>query len=165
MGSTPLDLARTNLAQSGQISRNAMCPCGSKKKYKWYGSFLSLLVVVWALHYQVIVMYILILIHPTSSVTTKIKHHFTFFCWWLHVYRSDMYVQLAIKKLYEHNILQLSMDYWILVSKYHHLCHLLKGLWLCGFLISLNHFLLELEGAVEKVENMIIIIHFIPKDN
>ncbi|XP_058082884.1 uncharacterized protein LOC131230875 [Magnolia sinica] len=35
MGSTPLDLARSNLAKSGQISRNAPCPCGSKKKYKW----------------------------------------------------------------------------------------------------------------------------------
>ncbi|XP_030460703.1 OVARIAN TUMOR DOMAIN-containing deubiquitinating enzyme 7 [Syzygium oleosum] len=34
MGSTPLDLARSNLAKSGQISRNAMCPCGSKKRYK-----------------------------------------------------------------------------------------------------------------------------------
>ncbi|KAG9459805.1 hypothetical protein H6P81_004313 [Aristolochia fimbriata] len=35
VGSTPLDLARSNLAKSGQLSRNAMCPCGSKKKYKW----------------------------------------------------------------------------------------------------------------------------------
>ncbi|XP_014517863.1 uncharacterized protein LOC106775273 isoform X2 [Vigna radiata var. radiata] len=34
VGSTPLDLARSNLAQSGQISRNALCPCGSKKRYK-----------------------------------------------------------------------------------------------------------------------------------
>lgn len=34
MGSTPMDLARSNLAKSGQLSRNAMCPCGSKKKYK-----------------------------------------------------------------------------------------------------------------------------------
>ncbi|CAO2837139.1 unnamed protein product [Amaranthus hypochondriacus] len=34
MGSTPLDLARSNMAQSGQISRNAFCPCGSKKRYK-----------------------------------------------------------------------------------------------------------------------------------
>ncbi|KAJ6434305.1 hypothetical protein OIU85_004940 [Salix viminalis] len=34
MGSTPLDLARSNLAKSGQISKNALCPCGSKKKYK-----------------------------------------------------------------------------------------------------------------------------------
>lgn len=34
MGSTPLDLARSNLAKSGQISRNAPCPCGSKKRYK-----------------------------------------------------------------------------------------------------------------------------------
>ncbi|XP_068663726.1 uncharacterized protein [Aristolochia californica] len=35
VGSTPLELARSNLAKSGQLSRNAMCPCGSKKKYKW----------------------------------------------------------------------------------------------------------------------------------
>ncbi|KNA22014.1 hypothetical protein SOVF_037220 isoform A [Spinacia oleracea] len=34
MGSTPLDLAKSNMAQSGQISRNAFCPCGSKKRYK-----------------------------------------------------------------------------------------------------------------------------------
>ncbi|KAF3783938.1 hypothetical protein EJ110_NYTH31256 [Nymphaea thermarum] len=34
MGSSPLDLARSNLAKSGQISRNALCPCGSNKKYK-----------------------------------------------------------------------------------------------------------------------------------
>lgn len=34
MGSTPLDIARSNLAKSGQISRNALCPCGSKKRYK-----------------------------------------------------------------------------------------------------------------------------------
>ncbi|XP_059649648.1 uncharacterized protein LOC132295394 [Cornus florida] len=34
MGSTPLGLAQENLAKSGQISRNALCPCGSKKKYK-----------------------------------------------------------------------------------------------------------------------------------
>ncbi|KAF5453900.1 hypothetical protein F2P56_023612 [Juglans regia] len=34
VGSTPLDLARSNLAKSGQISRNALCPCGSKKRYK-----------------------------------------------------------------------------------------------------------------------------------
>lgn len=34
MGSTPLDVARSNLAQSGQISRNALCPCGSQKRYK-----------------------------------------------------------------------------------------------------------------------------------
>ncbi|KAK7332911.1 hypothetical protein VNO80_29667 [Phaseolus coccineus] len=34
VGSTPLDLARSNLAQAGQISRNALCPCGSKKRYK-----------------------------------------------------------------------------------------------------------------------------------
>ncbi|XP_054782740.1 uncharacterized protein LOC129290045 [Prosopis cineraria] len=34
VGSTPLDLARSNLAKSGQVSRNALCPCGSKKRYK-----------------------------------------------------------------------------------------------------------------------------------
>ncbi|XP_074292726.1 uncharacterized protein LOC141619604 [Silene latifolia] len=34
MGSTPLDLARSNMAKSGTISRNAFCPCGSKKRYK-----------------------------------------------------------------------------------------------------------------------------------
>ncbi|PRQ41962.1 putative NTF2-like domain-containing protein [Rosa chinensis] len=34
MGSTPFDLAQSNLAKSGQISRNALCPCGSKKRYK-----------------------------------------------------------------------------------------------------------------------------------
>ncbi|KAJ1417067.1 SEC-C motif [Sesbania bispinosa] len=34
VGSTPLDLAKSNLAQTGQISRNALCPCGSKKRYK-----------------------------------------------------------------------------------------------------------------------------------
>ncbi|KAJ7973433.1 Protein translocase subunit SecA [Quillaja saponaria] len=34
VGSTPLDIARSNLANSGQISRNALCPCGSKKRYK-----------------------------------------------------------------------------------------------------------------------------------
>ncbi|KAK9086548.1 hypothetical protein Syun_028942 [Stephania yunnanensis] len=34
VGSTPVDLARSNLAKSGQISRNALCPCGSKKRYK-----------------------------------------------------------------------------------------------------------------------------------
>ncbi|XP_050224802.1 uncharacterized protein LOC126674399 [Mercurialis annua] len=34
MGSTPVDLARSNLAKSGQLSRNAFCPCGSKKRYK-----------------------------------------------------------------------------------------------------------------------------------
>uniref|UniRef100_A0A0E0HPB8 Uncharacterized protein n=1 Tax=Oryza nivara TaxID=4536 RepID=A0A0E0HPB8_ORYNI len=34
MGSTPLDVGRSNLEKSGQISRNAMCPCGSKKRYK-----------------------------------------------------------------------------------------------------------------------------------
>lgn len=34
MGSTPMDLAKSNMAKSGQISRNAFCPCGSKKRYK-----------------------------------------------------------------------------------------------------------------------------------
>ncbi|XP_006656029.1 protein translocase subunit SecA [Oryza brachyantha] len=34
MGSTPLEVGRSNLAKSGQISRNALCPCGSKKRYK-----------------------------------------------------------------------------------------------------------------------------------
>ncbi|KAK4347088.1 hypothetical protein RND71_033427 [Anisodus tanguticus] len=34
MGSSPMDVARSNLAKSGQISRNAFCPCGSKKRYK-----------------------------------------------------------------------------------------------------------------------------------
>ncbi|KAL3516220.1 hypothetical protein ACH5RR_023122 [Cinchona calisaya] len=34
MGSTPMEVARSNLAKSGQISRNAPCPCGSKKLYK-----------------------------------------------------------------------------------------------------------------------------------
>ncbi|GJN28971.1 hypothetical protein PR202_gb17152 [Eleusine coracana subsp. coracana] len=34
MGSTPMDVGRSNLAKSGQISRNAFCPCGSKKRYK-----------------------------------------------------------------------------------------------------------------------------------
>ncbi|RDX99325.1 hypothetical protein CR513_17627, partial [Mucuna pruriens] len=37
VGSSPLDLARSNLAQAGQISRNALCPCGSKKRYKSQG--------------------------------------------------------------------------------------------------------------------------------
>ncbi|EYU37068.1 hypothetical protein MIMGU_mgv1a013532mg [Erythranthe guttata] len=34
MGSSPLDVARSSMAKSGQISRNAPCPCGSKKLYK-----------------------------------------------------------------------------------------------------------------------------------
>ncbi|CAN6201752.1 unnamed protein product [Urochloa humidicola] len=34
MGSTPTDVGQSNLAKSGQISRNALCPCGSKKRYK-----------------------------------------------------------------------------------------------------------------------------------
>ncbi|KAK6129411.1 hypothetical protein DH2020_036843 [Rehmannia glutinosa] len=34
MGSSPLDVARSNLAKSGQISRNAPCLCGSRKLYK-----------------------------------------------------------------------------------------------------------------------------------
>ncbi|KAH6762569.1 SEC-C motif protein [Perilla frutescens var. hirtella] len=36
MGTSPMDVARSNLAKSGQISRNAPCPCGSKKLYKRY---------------------------------------------------------------------------------------------------------------------------------
>ncbi|KAJ0703894.1 hypothetical protein HanPI659440_Chr14g0556541 [Helianthus annuus] len=34
MGSTPMDIANSSMAKSGQISRNALCPCGSKKRYK-----------------------------------------------------------------------------------------------------------------------------------
>lgn len=34
MGSTPLDVARSNLAQSGKLGRNAPCSCGSGKKFK-----------------------------------------------------------------------------------------------------------------------------------
>ncbi|KAK9062254.1 hypothetical protein SSX86_019440 [Deinandra increscens subsp. villosa] len=34
MGSTPMDVANSSMAKSGQISRNALCPCGSKKRYK-----------------------------------------------------------------------------------------------------------------------------------
>ncbi|XP_039010197.1 protein translocase subunit SecA-like isoform X1 [Hibiscus syriacus] len=34
MGSTPLDLAKYNMAKSGEMSRNSPCPCGSKKRYK-----------------------------------------------------------------------------------------------------------------------------------
>ncbi|KAG1327404.1 protein translocase subunit SecA [Cocos nucifera] len=34
MGSTPFDVGKSNLAKSGEISRNAFCPCGSKKRYK-----------------------------------------------------------------------------------------------------------------------------------
>lgn len=34
MGSSPVDVGRSNMAKSGQISRNALCPCGSKKRYK-----------------------------------------------------------------------------------------------------------------------------------
>ncbi|CAL5052522.1 unnamed protein product [Urochloa decumbens] len=34
MGSTPTGIGQSNLAKSGQISRNALCPCGSKKRYK-----------------------------------------------------------------------------------------------------------------------------------
>ncbi|KAI3794531.1 hypothetical protein L1987_37163 [Smallanthus sonchifolius] len=34
MGSTPMDVAKSSMAKSGQISRNALCPCGSKKRYK-----------------------------------------------------------------------------------------------------------------------------------
>lgn len=36
-----MDIARSNLAKSGQISRNAFCPCGSKKRYKRYFNFLN----------------------------------------------------------------------------------------------------------------------------
>ncbi|MED6222091.1 hypothetical protein PIB30_061120 [Stylosanthes scabra] len=37
VGSTPLDLAKSNMAQGEQnsIRPSAPCPCGSKKKYKW----------------------------------------------------------------------------------------------------------------------------------
>ncbi|XP_076944302.1 uncharacterized protein LOC143614883 [Bidens hawaiensis] len=34
MGTTPMDVANSSMAKSGQISRNALCPCGSKKRYK-----------------------------------------------------------------------------------------------------------------------------------
>ncbi|KAL5061061.1 hypothetical protein RYX36_032665 [Vicia faba] len=34
VGTNPVDLAKSNLAKSGQVSRNAPCPCGSKKRYK-----------------------------------------------------------------------------------------------------------------------------------
>jgi len=34
VGTNPMDIARSNLAKSGQVSRNALCPCGSKKRYK-----------------------------------------------------------------------------------------------------------------------------------
>ncbi|XP_042049809.1 protein translocase subunit SecA 1-like isoform X1 [Salvia splendens] len=34
MGSSALDLARSNMAKSGKTSRNSPCPCGSKKLYK-----------------------------------------------------------------------------------------------------------------------------------
>lgn len=36
MGSSALDLARSNMAKSGKTSRNSPCPCGSKKLYKRY---------------------------------------------------------------------------------------------------------------------------------
>ncbi|KAL6909900.1 hypothetical protein ACP4OV_001559 [Aristida adscensionis] len=36
VGSTPMDVGRANLEKSGQISRNSLCPCGSKKRYKRY---------------------------------------------------------------------------------------------------------------------------------
>ncbi|XP_049351810.1 uncharacterized protein LOC125816269 [Solanum verrucosum] len=39
MGSSPLDVARSNMAKSGQTSRNAFCPCGSKKRYKRFLNF------------------------------------------------------------------------------------------------------------------------------
>ncbi|KAJ3699199.1 hypothetical protein LUZ61_002904 [Rhynchospora tenuis] len=34
VGSSPLEVGRSNLAKTGQISRNALCPCGSQKRYK-----------------------------------------------------------------------------------------------------------------------------------
>ncbi|PPD69084.1 hypothetical protein GOBAR_DD34034 [Gossypium barbadense] len=34
MGSTPFDLAKFNMVKSREMSRNAPCPCGSKKRYK-----------------------------------------------------------------------------------------------------------------------------------
>ncbi|KAJ3694749.1 hypothetical protein LUZ60_000126 [Juncus effusus] len=34
VGKTPLEVGRSNLAKTGQISRNAICPCGSRKRYK-----------------------------------------------------------------------------------------------------------------------------------
>ncbi|XP_051144865.1 uncharacterized protein LOC127260892 [Andrographis paniculata] len=34
VGSSPLEAVRSNLSQSGQISRNSPCPCGSRKLYK-----------------------------------------------------------------------------------------------------------------------------------
>ncbi|MFQ6643641.1 hypothetical protein Gotur_017456, partial [Gossypium turneri] len=34
MGSTPLDLAKFNMVKSGEMSHNAPCLCGSKKRYK-----------------------------------------------------------------------------------------------------------------------------------
>lgn len=34
VGTNPMDIAKSNLAKSGQVSRNALCPCGSKKRYK-----------------------------------------------------------------------------------------------------------------------------------
>ncbi|KAK8277256.1 hypothetical protein V6Z12_D10G253400, partial [Gossypium hirsutum] len=33
-GLTPLDLTKFNMVKSGEMSRNAPCPCGSKKRYK-----------------------------------------------------------------------------------------------------------------------------------
>ncbi|KAK8955736.1 hypothetical protein KSP40_PGU010312 [Platanthera guangdongensis] len=44
MGSTPLDVARSNMSKSGKIGRNDPCSCGSGKKYKRYGlmHFISL---------------------------------------------------------------------------------------------------------------------------
>ncbi|KAH0465087.1 hypothetical protein IEQ34_005190 [Dendrobium chrysotoxum] len=37
MGSTPLDVARSNMPKSSKIGRNDPCSCGSGKKYKRYG--------------------------------------------------------------------------------------------------------------------------------
>ncbi|KAF3331384.1 Protein translocase subunit SecA 1 [Carex littledalei] len=34
VGTTPLEVGRENLAKTGQISRNAPCPCRSGKRYK-----------------------------------------------------------------------------------------------------------------------------------
>lgn len=51
MGSTPLDVARSNLAKNGQISRNALCPCKSGKKYKRYGIGLGNIFIVYIVCY------------------------------------------------------------------------------------------------------------------
>jgi hypothetical protein len=41
MGGSWSAAASVNLAKSGNISRNAPCPCGSKKKYKRYVLFID----------------------------------------------------------------------------------------------------------------------------